>query len=260
MVQNLYSLRTANQWFNAGLNLNNVKRIEVIFYEDNNASDRGDFYDDIGAWRDVGQNHMLQVLASGIATDLRVENANSSRTDILSSLTLANQSLWKRGQYKTYRSTPGVANNSNTETFFAIELRSNHTQWRDVPLLLQSGKATGTDEVRLTYYLQAGVNGDQETRLDFYSKPRELASIELLGQDDSHGNNLVTHNFEFSYSNPNTDAYERVFLSAINGDQNWFVSSDEIKAQWLIADKVHKHLADITLERYDNGHIEQIMS
>jgi glucose-6-phosphate 1-dehydrogenase len=257
MLQNLYTLRSLNPWFSAGLSNKIVKRIEVVFFETNDASDRGSFYDAVGAWRDVGQNHMLQLLAAGITCDLDKDHINQSRATILNTLVPIEVESWVRGQYQSYSYTDGVADKTDTETYFSIKLQSNHSNWQGVPVHLQSGKSIGIDEVRLSYILRAGPDRENETRLDFYSKPTEQAVIELYGQDDSHGSSMIKHEFKFSYSQPTTDAYERVFLSAIQGEKQWFVSTDEVEAQWQIADMVHELLLKQPLEKYsDNSLLE----
>ena len=255
MLQNLYTLRAANPWFSAGLSRETVESIQVTFLENNDASDRGAFYDSTGAWRDVGQNHLLQLLAAAMSPiDLdhsgQLTNLADNRTKLLSSLELVKHEEFVKGQYQTYRETNKVGSDSNTETYFKVHLKSNLSNWHEIPITLESGKSTGLNQVSVSYHLQSPLSKQQATKLEFSSKPTESATIELWGQDDSHGHDIEKHTFEFSYSTPTVDAYERVFLSAINGDNKWFVSSTEVRAAWQLADQVHKALQKTGLQIY----------
>lgn len=261
ILQNIYSLRFSNPWFETGLNGKTVTRIEVNFLESNNASDRGMFYDQTGAWRDVGQNHLMQFLAAGIMQMPKdPHDVNNKRVEVIDSLKPISVETWKKGQYKGYRDINDVAKDSVTETYFEVTLESSLECWKNVPIILQGGKSAGKDEVSLTFYLKAKHFEQDlpETRLKFCSTPIEEALIELWGQDDAHGQNLEIHPFRFSYQTPKTDAYERVILSAIQGNQRWFASSQEIIAAWKLSDEISEKLLETDLQHYPVGGLGSI--
>lgn len=258
MLQNLYTLRFANPWFSAGWNNQYISKIEVNFLETNDSSERGEFYDQIGAWRDVGQNHLLQLLASGMMTkpeDPSTESFHEARNKFLESLEIQDPDTWQQGQYQSYKDTKGVETDSTTETFFRIKLQSNLERWRNIPIILQGGKSTGERRTSITFYTCPKLYGEDlgDTELTFQATPNEQAVIELWGQDNSHESKLEKHTYTFSYATPKTDAYERVFYSAITGDQQWFTSSAEVRSQWKLADQVHEQLKTKELEIYPDN-------
>ncbi len=258
MLQNLYTLRFANQWLDAGWNHHHISRVEALFVEQVDVLDRGAFYDKIGAWRDVGQNHLLQLLSAGMMNHPKTSSTKDfhlARTEFIESLEIVTPELWQRKQYETYKTTRGVSSDSDTETYFEILLKSNLENWQGVPIKITAGKSTSKRETSINFYTCPKHYEEKlpETKLSFVATPHESASIELWGQDSSHADELEKHEFKFSYQAPKTNAYERVFYGAINGEQKWFTSSSEIMAQWKISDEVHQKLRDIPMEIYPDN-------
>ena len=137
-----------------------IQSIRVVFFEENKPEDkiekRGNFYDKLGALRDVGQNHVLQMLATvtgELPTHMTAEHIQNVRAQLLGKLLLHNASL-TRGQYEGYLEEPGVQPHSKTETFFRIALEIKDKKWKGVPVTLESGKALHHEEMSVEIFFK----------------------------------------------------------------------------------------------------------
>jgi glucose-6-phosphate 1-dehydrogenase len=142
------------------------RQVHIKLLEKETASTRGAFYDATGALKDVGQNHLLMMLAI-IAMDKPADTLKSQsdamrrlRARVLSSLiAFPKRSLIEnliRGQYEGFRRESGVAANSLTETYFRITTRINNRRWKGVPFYLEAGKAMAEDKVEIDVYFKGG--------------------------------------------------------------------------------------------------------
>jgi glucose-6-phosphate 1-dehydrogenase len=211
-------------------NHDNIKKIKVIFHESNLVGSRGASYDSVGAFRDVGQNHMLQLLAlsvMGKPSGISGEGVHTARAEALENLYIDANAPLIRGQYDGYLSHPGIKENSTTETFFRVFLKSKSPDFSGVELELESGKGLldmnsdiTTTTVAIQVYFKDG------TVKDFKIQPV-----------------------------PGTvyDAYTKVYRDAISMDQTLFVSMPEILAEWKITDEVLKKMQDFPLIFYKQG-------
>ena len=133
-----------------------IERINIRLWEKIGIEGRGAFYDQIGALRDVGQNHILQMLAFIAMEDPVVFEAGAirkSRAKVLSELKIISKEempkFVSRGQYKGYLDEPSVKPDSKTETYFRVEARVENKRWAGVPFYLESGKGLGKSEVEI---------------------------------------------------------------------------------------------------------------
>ncbi len=208
----------------------NVSKVKIIFHESNVVGSRGSFYDTVGAFRDVGENHMLEMLALVLMDKKESEEGEISRkarASVLNKLYVDDTQPMIKGQYASYLLSPGVESNSKTETFFRIFLKSHDPRFTDAIFELESGKGlvdlgsniTSTT-VSINVYLD---NGRME---EFKIQPLPGTSY---------------------------DSYEKVYADAINGNQDLFVSMDEIVSQWRLADELLEKWKDMPLIIYKDG-------
>jgi glucose-6-phosphate 1-dehydrogenase len=183
-VQNIVYTRFANSIFEPLWNRNHIGSIQITMAEDFGVQDRGHFYDETGAIRDVVQNHMLQVLAQ-LTMDPPTGEEHEAMRDQKAALLKAVRPLDPghvvRGQYAGYQAVPGVRGGSTVETFVALKLFIDTWRWAGVPIYIRAGKnlpitatarnvrGTGAANVR------SCADADQPRRLDRHGRSRKAA-------------------------------------------------------------------------------------
>jgi glucose-6-phosphate 1-dehydrogenase len=190
-VRNIIAFRFSNVFLEPVWNNNYIQKIEVKLLEKNTVSARGDFYDKVGALRDVGQNHLLQLLSLFIMDEpgqFSPEDIKKERADALSSLkVLTAEEIAKdtiRGQYNGYLDEEGVHSDSATETYFKIKATSTKHDFRGVPLYIESGKAMKEDliEVVVTFKPSTSpfINTTKPPNNTIYSNPGFFAKKHIM--------------------------------------------------------------------------------
>ncbi len=249
-LQNVLVFRFANSLFEPLWNNKYIDRVHIKLLEKIDIEGRGAFYDGVGALRDVGQNHILQMLAI-VAMDepevLDAEHIRRERAKILRNL----QSIDAiRAQYSGYREEKGVDPGSHTETYFRLEAHINTARWKKVPFYLESGKALDETKTEIDVYFKGG------NILTFRIQPDEGIKIKFLVKKPGFGMDIEPKTLKFKYSDfphEKIDAYEKVIHDAFIGDQTLFTSTDEVLAAWkFITPIVNGWKAD-PLERYPKG-------
>ena len=221
-VQNILNFRFENGIFEPMWNSEKIEKIRVVFHEQNDLAKRGDFYDALGALRDVGQNHMLQLLAL-IAMDnpakLNAEEIHQAREAVLEHTKFKEALV--RGQYEGYRSEMGVNPNSDTETFFRVNVEVDTPRWRGVDFELESGKALAKSDVYIDVYFK-----NVDSRLTFSVSSNRGST---------------------------RDAYEKVLEDCIVGDETVFVGTKEIMAEWRVVSDIIAGWKSLPLVIYKKG-------
>ena len=270
-VQNILSFRFANTLFHGAWNKTYIQEVRIQVHETVDVSTRGLFYNKIGALRDVGENHMLQLLAL-IAMqqpeNFDAEAIRGARTDVL-------QHLWQmdaksittnvvRGQYKGYESTKGVSSDSHTETFFELRAYVDTDEWQGVPFYLSSGKALDKAEVKVDIYFKpvaSGIFGKEvpnmlRDRITLVVSPEQSMQITLVAKAPGLEYNLEYRDLSFVCEKGEaeiTNSYEKVLLDCISGDQTLFASTRGVFAAWEFVDSVIAHWNEVPLQIYEPG-------
>ncbi|MEX2055034.1 MAG: glucose-6-phosphate dehydrogenase, partial [Candidatus Andersenbacteria bacterium] len=160
-LQNILAFRFSNSLFEPLWNSTYIDKVEIKVWEELGVGTRGAFYEDVGALRDVGQNHMLQMLAliamedPGVVTAAAIRRA---RAKVLTALVplgaheVAHDTV--RAQYQGYREEQNVATLSNTETFFRIKAHITNERWEGVPFYLESGKKMEENLVTISIFFK----------------------------------------------------------------------------------------------------------
>jgi glucose-6-phosphate 1-dehydrogenase len=192
-----------------------VQKIHVRIWEKIGIEGRGELYETLGAIRDVGQNHVLQMLAT-LMMDI-TQDENSSRTDVINSLSVVGEAIF--GQYDGYLEEKNVKSRSKTETFFRLTLKNSLERWKNVEIVIEAGKAM----------------------------PVRVADVTIVFKNGSK------HVFDVQQSLSGRDAYEILIEEAMLGNDDYFASFEEIIAAWKLLDPVISRLATDEVTQYPKG-------
>lgn len=284
MLQNILTFRFSNNLLEKNWSKETIERIDIKLWEKIGVEDRGAFYDGIGALRDVGQNHLLQML--GLVTMDRpvtfiADEIRTRRAEILKTLRILTPAEIKektfRAQYEGYRKIKGVDPKSNTETYFKIVAELNAPRWEGVPVTLESGKRMGEarKEIVVTFrhpmpcLCEKAVSrvrdiGDStavtyhyQNKVVFSLEPQERITIHFWAKKPGLTLEMEERSFEFLFRESQAkrqyvEEYEKLMLDCIAGDQMLFLSTEEVKAMWKFIDPIiHAwHRGAVKLERY----------
>ncbi len=267
LVQNLLVLRFANGIFDPLWNKKYIDHVQITVAEDMGIGSRGAYYDKAGALRDMVQNHMMQLLslvAMEPPVSLDADDVREEKVKVLRSVRYFSEKDVKniavRGQYgpgtvnnekiKSYRQEDEVAKNSNTETFVALKLNVDNWRWSDVPFYLRTGKRLKerVAEIAIVFKQNPSVlfskhaASIEPNMLIIRIQPAEGISLQCSSKVP--GRKMIMDNVRMDFCHectfgPNTpDAYERLLLDIIIGDQTLFARWDETEYAWKIVDKI----------------------
>jgi glucose-6-phosphate 1-dehydrogenase len=258
-VQNILAFRFANSVFEDSWHKDFIEKIEIKLLEKEGVEKRGFLYDSLGALRDVGQNHLLQMLAfvtMDAPSSLEPGLIREKKLEILNSLPKMTSSQVKkdtlRAQYQGYLKIPGVRPHSQTETYFKIKTFLKHPRWKGVPIYLESGKKMGKDLVEITITFKERKpcpfclpGKEYKNTLCFQIKPKEGITYCFFAKKPGEKIEIEKKELHFFYeeSYPKEKSlpeYERLLIDAFLGDQTLFLSTPEILASWEFIDPILK--------------------
>jgi glucose-6-phosphate 1-dehydrogenase len=269
-VQNILMFRFSNSIFERLWNRELVDHVQVTVSEQLGVGQRGGYYEEAGALRDMVQNHLLQVtslIAMEPPVSLDAEPIRDEKVKLLKSIRpLKAQDVARqvvRGQYFAgavdgeprpgYRQEPKVKPNSNVETYVALELFIDNWRWSGVPFYLRTGKnlPASASEVRIQFrptphVLFAAVCGQtlDANALTLRLQPNEGISLRFNGKVPGTTFGLRPVRMHFSYDSEfgayTPEAYERLLLEAMIGDATLFIRRDEVETAWKIVDSIRE--------------------
>ncbi|WOJ94550.1 glucose-6-phosphate dehydrogenase [Congregibacter variabilis] len=270
-VQNLLVMRFGNRFINTQWDQGCVDHVQITVAEPIGIEGRWSYYDGVGQLRDMVQNHMMQLLclvAMEPPNSMTAEGIRDEKVKIVRALRPIDESNVQdhavRGQYAAGwlrgESVPGYleeddcpAQDSQTETYVALKAFIDNWRWAGVPFYLRTGKRMPEKltEIVITYKalphnIFAGAGSeDVPNRLVIRLQPNEGIEMQMVSKQHSLRNKmgLVTKNLNLDFLSSSAldripDAYERLFLDAINADQSLFVGREEIEESWRWCDEL----------------------
>ena len=266
-VQNLMALRFGNALFEPLWNSAHIDHVQITVAETVGLEDRVSYYDKAGALRDMVQNHILQLLclvAMEPPSSLDADAVRDEKLKVLRSLTRINGNdapkLTVRGQYRSGASSGGAVKGyldelgngqSDTETFVALKAEIANWRWAGVPFYLRTGKrlAARVSEIVITFKpIPHSIFGNSAgpvspNQLVIRLQPDEGVKQWIMIKDPGPGGMRLRHvpldmSFAQSFKLRNPDAYERLIMDVVRGNQTLFMRRDEVEAAWRWIDPI----------------------
>lgn len=250
-LQNILTFRFANDIFEPLINKNYIDHIQITASEDFGIGKRGGYYDQVGALKDVGQNHQLQMLAFATMdapTEFTSKAVSRERIKIIKNLKPQTNKI-VFGQYEGYRKEENVALGSNTDTFYALKTFINNDRFKNVPIYIRAGKKLNRTVTEISIVFKNPANGifgkldsgDEPNVLIYRIAPNEGIVLKILTKIPGYEAKLQPEYMQYCYridprSHYIPDPYERLIVDAIRGDHTFFNDAEEVEAQWAFID------------------------
>ncbi len=259
-VQNILVFRFGNSVFERVWNRDAIDHIEITVAETGGVDGRGSFYEEVGALRDIVQNHLLQVLSlltMEPPASFDAEAVRDEKVKLLRAVRPLDPARMVRGQYARgrtdgrespgYRDEENVAPDSDTETFVAMRVAIENWRWAGVPIYLRTGKRLrlhttqieiAFKDVPMPFFEATGVEALQPNTLTLSIQPEEEITFSFLAKVPGPEISVKPVTMNFSYDSAFTaepaEAYERLIRDAIEGDRTLFVRADSVERAWQI--------------------------
>ncbi|WP_440876727.1 glucose-6-phosphate dehydrogenase [Thalassotalea sp. PLHSN55] len=269
-VLNLIVLRFANSLFTTNWDRNSIDHVQITVAESVGIEGRFGFYDEAGQMRDMIQNHLLQILsllAMEPPAELDADSIRDEKLKAIKALVPITRHNIKdktvRGQYTDgylngvpvpgYLNEEGANKDSTTETFVAIKAEIDNWRWSGVPFYLRTGKRMPAKHSEIVVHFKKQPHNIFKdsyvdlpaNKLTIRLQPDEGVELQMMNKIPGIASQMNIHENKLDLSFSDTykdtrvvDAYERLMLEVINGNQALFVRRDEVEAAWAWADSI----------------------
>lgn len=252
MIQNILTMRFTNQLFKNNWSKDSIENIKIAISENIGIEERLDYYDSVGALRDMVQNHLLQIL-SFLTLDrpyeVTIDTLKKEKLNILKKLRPFTPESIRRdlvlGQYD------GYPIKSDTETYVALKTEIQTEKWQGVPIYMMTGKYLNEKKAEILITFKKDSSKDcffnheqvENNLLAFKIQPTEGVYLRINSKVPGN-NDVSTVSLDYcqscntNYSSP--EAYEKLLFDCINEDKTLFASWEEIKYSWMFIDSITK--------------------
>lgn len=258
MLQNILTFRFSNNFLESSWDHRHIEKIEMRLLEKIGVEGRGSFYESVGALRDVGQNHLLQMLAF-VTMDhpatFEAAIVRKKRAELLDTLIplRTNEIITNtfRAQYEGYRTIEGVDPKSKKETYFKVKGFLNAPRWKGVPFTIESGKKFKNPRKDITITFKhpnpcmcpPSTSHTIKNKVTFTIEPEESITVNFFTKVPGLELDIQEKKFKYMYRRKSKTAqyveeYEKLLLDCILGNQLLFLSTPEIRAMWKFIDPV----------------------
>lgn len=247
-VQNILTFRFQNPLIRSIWNRDGIDHINIRALERIDIEGRSEFYENMGALRDLIQSHLLQLMAlimMDAPASMESHAVHEQKNALLNSIKLPNEPIEElaiRGQYVGYRDEVDKPE-STVETYAVIRLGVDLPEWHGVPVVLETGKSLDRKDTSIEVVFRDRQHIDSgDNTLIIHIQPGEGIELQLTAKKPGFGTETRTVSMNFSYNTAfegeNPEAYERVLFDAIAGDQTLFATSAEVLACWQILEPI----------------------